>query len=41
MYVCLCNAVSDKVIRKVVRQYHLQSQFLYPAMVLSSQNQKE
>ena len=22
MYVCLCNAVSDKVIRKAVRQHH-------------------
>ncbi|MFE8145924.1 bacterioferritin-associated ferredoxin [Brenneria goodwinii] len=25
MYVCLCNAVSDKAIRKVVRQYQPQS----------------
>lgn len=25
MYVCLCNAVSDKAIRKAVRQYQPQS----------------
>jgi bacterioferritin-associated ferredoxin len=25
MYVCLCNAVSDKVIRQVVRRYQPQS----------------
>ncbi|ACS84215.1 MULTISPECIES: bacterioferritin-associated ferredoxin [Musicola] len=25
MYVCLCNAVSDKVIRQIARQYHPQS----------------
>ncbi|ADN00302.1 MULTISPECIES: bacterioferritin-associated ferredoxin [Dickeya] len=25
MYVCLCNAVSDKVIRQVVRQHQPQS----------------
>lgn len=25
MYVCLCNAISDKVIRRVVRQHQPQS----------------
>lgn len=25
MYVCLCNAISDKAIRKAVRQYQPQS----------------